>query len=191
MDLSKALKLLMKLRCKSGNTEGYRVSEGLLDGMHASLQAPCGTSDTEVGRGRRGAVESPMFFAALVERVLEDAGNKYAWRSAVSPYPYLQLGQTAYMHVVILWDGSTKQLSTRIIQLSAEFAECGLSVNIRKRTPYTSPDHNGPSFSIKVYGERLNAALQVNLMQVDLKVGASIRDLLASTWEQSHDMGCA
>ena len=76
VDLSKAFdsvkrsKLLMKLRSKLGNTEEYRVWEGLLNGTQASLQTPWGTNNVKVGRGiRQGAVESPRLFGALIEWV--------------------------------------------------------------------------------------------------------------------------
>ena len=191
VDLTKAFdminreSLLLRLRDKLGNTEEYRVWEGLLMGSLAILQSPWGSSTFEVGRGiRQGAVESPLMFAAIIEWVLQDASNRYQWNTCTSTYPDLPLTQTAYMDDIILWDGNTRELQLRVAQLGNEFAQWGLSINLKKCCLYVSPLHQGPNY-IEVNGSKLCAQPSINIMGVPFSVGASTHELLQATWQRA------
>ena len=134
--------LLDRLRQKLGNTEECRVWEGLLTSTNVILSGPWGQSTFESNKGiRQGAVESPMFFAALTEWIMEDTIEKHAWNQSVSTYPDLHITQAAYMDDVLIWDGTTTGLQSRAKQLADTFAAWGLRVNMTKSCLYTSPKH--------------------------------------------------
>ena len=177
--------LLLRLRDKLGNTEEYRVWEWLLSGSSAILQSPWGSSTFDVNRGiRQGAVESPLMFAAILEWVLDDASNRYRWNSCTSTYPDLPLTQTAYMDDVMIWDGHTQELQLRVEQLGKELALWGLSINLKKCSLYTSPQHRGPNY-IEVGGKKLYAQPSINVMGVEFHIGASTHELLQATWQRA------
>ena len=185
LDSVNRLRLLERIRAKLGNTEECRVWEKLLAGTDVVLNSPWGQSEFKANRGiRQGAVESPMFFAAITEWILLDTISKYGWKNFVTTYPDLQLTQTAYMDYVMLWDGSSIQVQERVRQLALEFAEWGLAVNTKKCHLYVSLRHQGPS-SITVNGVRLDAEPKLSVMGVDFRVGGSVHELLQGTWQKA------
>ena len=71
-------KLLTKLRMKLGETEEYRAWHRLLTDTSTTLCSAWGQSSfaTRVGI-RQGAVESPQFFACVIEWALEETIDKF------------------------------------------------------------------------------------------------------------------
>ena len=125
-------------------------------------------------------VESPLFFAAIVE----DTITQHSWRKAVSTYPDLLLTQIAYMDDVLMWDGTTAEIEVKVHQVAETFRTWGLKVNIQKSSLYTSDKHTRPSFII-VDGQRLDAQPSVNVMGVEFGAGTGVHGLLQGTWQRA------
>ena len=129
-------RLMLKLREILGATEETRAWERLLTDTSTFLCTPWNTSKFEIGVGiRQGAVESPLIFAALTEWVMEETIQEFHWKPHVSTYQDMTLTQGAYMDDVMMWEGSTKELETKVAQLQSKFQEWA-SRSISRSAPF-------------------------------------------------------
>ena len=191
VDLAKAFDsvrrdvLLGKLRVALGNCEEFRVWRCLLTGTSCLLSSPWNqtTFETRVGI-RQGAVESPLFFACIMEWALAETVQRYSWKSNMSGYPDLHLTQLAFMDDCLLWDSNTSLLEVKLRQFRNVLKEWGLSINLQKCGLYVSPKHTGlPHLTID--NQRLEAKQTLVVMGVNFKVGANSKDLLQGTWQRA------
>ena len=177
--------LLRKLHSLLGSTEEYRVWHSLLSDTSCTLCSPWNQSVFAVDTGiRQGAIESPLFFALIMEWALQETIDTYKWEAGISTYKDLLLTHLAYMDDCILWDGDTLRLQARLRQFQTVLKGWGLSINLQKCGLYVSPNHVGQPF-LEVDGERLDAQPSLVVMGVMFKVGANTRDLLQGTWERA------
>ena len=191
LDLSRAFdsvnreRLVLRLREVLGATEEARAWERLLTHTSTLLCTPWNTSQFTTGVGiRQGAVESPMIFAALTEWVLAETIAEFQWKPSIATYLDMELTQGAYMDDVVLWEGNTKELQVKVVQLQGKFREWGLHINIAKCSLYTSPKHQGPS-RVTIDGIELKAQESVSVMSVEFRVGAGVLELLQPIWQRA------
>ena len=121
-----------------------------------------------------------------MEWILIEAEEIYQWPGFVSTYPDMLLTQAAFMDDLLLWDGTSLEVQTRLCQLQNVCSKWGLGVNIEKCSLYVSPKHKGPS-SISIGGTTLTASSSVEVMGVNFKVGANVQELLAPTWQRAKN----
>ena len=126
---------------------------------------------------RQGAIESPLFFGVLVEWILDDTARRFAWKPGVCSYQDLHVLQVAYMDDLLIWDGNTHQVQKRLRELQIVFAEWGLTINLSKCSLYVSASQTGPTY-IQIDGVTLKAQPTINVMGVNFRVGATVRELM-------------
>ena len=178
-------KLLGRLFAKLGDCEEYRVWEQLMMNTACTLRTSWDQTTFPTRRGiRQGAIESPFFFGILVEWVLEEVAVNYKWADGVNTYRDLLVSQAAYMDDILIWNGDSTTLQERLLHLQAGFREWGLSINVAKCSLYTSPKHKGPA-RIVVEGVELVAKDSINVMGIEFKVGANVRELMLPLWQKS------
>ena len=178
-------KLMAKLTEVLGPCEELRVWHTLLSNTSTTLSSPWGDSSFATRRGiRQGAIESPCFFACIVEWMLLEAAERYSWSPSVSTYEGLDLTQLAFMDDCLLWDGTSVQVMTKLQQFQVILSEWGLEVNLAKCSLYVSPKHHGPD-KITISGVTIAAQDTLSVMGVEFKVGHNVKDMLQGTWNKA------
>ena len=174
--------LYNKLLLALGNTEELRVWKSLLQGTSCLLSSPWDqtTFATEVGI-RQGSVESPHFFACIMEWAMLEAATRYEWKPHLAGYPDLLLTQLAYMDDCLLWDSNTSLLQRKVMQFQNVLKGWGLRLNLAKCSLYVSPKHTGAPH-LCLDGQRLDSLPSLHVMGVEFKVGANCKDMLQATW---------
>ena len=184
IDISKAFdtlnrhKFLTRLKERMGCTQEFRCWTRMLQRNEALLMTPWHTTKFSMRSGvKQGAVESPTFFAKVVEWIFSDAQERCQWTRDPSSFPNLGLPGVCYMDDGVLWHAGSARVERRLAELTEELLQWGLRVNHGKCRVYFSP--HARVQEVKVDGQTIPRVDSMEVMGVNFWVGASPSDLIA------------
>ena len=186
LDISKAFDslrrevFLKKLLALLGRTEEARCWIRSLQGTSASLCTMCGESFVPMRVGiKQGGIESPTFFAKVMEWAFHQAGVAGSWSADTQCFPGLEVPAVAFMDDAVLWERGVRRVRTKLVHLTFELQRWGLKVNPSKSQVYLSP-YAEPG-DLEVDGAVVPQSDELEVMGVGFSVKASCSELLQAT----------
>ena len=169
LDLQKAFdrvsrgKLMRLLKDRLGHSWITRAWHKLLGPTEAILQTKWSQSRMSMTSGiKQGAIESPAFFALIMDQCVEEASRRFEWGMDCPGLEGLRLREILFMDDAVLWDTDGRTLGRRLEQLATVLAEWGLQLNVEKCQLYRSP-HCQSQDSVVVHGHTLQQRLWASI----------------------------
>ena len=193
LDLQKAFdrvsrgKLMRTLVSRLGKTWITRAWHRLLGPTQAILQTKWSQSRICMKSSiRQGAVESPAFFALVMDICVEEASQRFGWSPECPGFEGCNLREILFMDAAIMWDVDGAALGLRLEQLAMVLSEWGLLLNADKCQLYRSP-HCQSQDQVVVGGHTMIADEHLTVMGIHFRVNQTASDILAPLLGRARD----
>ena len=170
---------LKRLGAKMNQTEEYRCWVNMFRENTALLSTQWDETVFQMNQGvKQGAVESPSFFAKVMEWCYTEAQERFYWGRDTTCCPGLGLPGVSFMDDGVLLGGGGAKVASRVQELSVILAEWGLRLNPNKCKVYFSP--YATVVEVKVDGKVVPQVQVLEVMGLPMKVEHTPSELIGS-----------
>ena len=186
-------KLVDSLERVIGWSEIMECWHRLIMDTHAQIQSPWGTTQIAMRSGiKQGAIESPIFFLAIMQWVIAEAATSEAWQGPPC-FENVPEELVGFMDDGILWAPTAKAMEEKLVSLQRALQWWGLRLNVAKCQLYFSP-YSSDRRPLLVDGVELQPDTCVMTMGLPMHVHVTTAELVQALiararkkfWSLSH-----